>query len=106
MPLKDEHVQFLKNVLIPLHKVSTLSQYHQQLAYCMTQFIQKDPTLAATAIGGLLKFWPKTSCTKELLFINELEELLELTGTSQLEAIIVCHVLLVCVSYCLLLSVN
>lgn len=88
MPLKEEHVEFLKNVLIPLHKVTTLSQFHQQLAYCMTQFVQKDPSLAASAIGGLLKFWPATSCNKELLFINELEELLELTGTEQLKLII------------------
>lgn len=88
LPLKEEHVFFLRNVLIPLHKVSTLSQFHQQLAYCVTQFIQKDPSLASVVIGGMLKFWPATSCQKELLFLNELEEVLELTGTQQLEKVI------------------
>jgi len=88
LPLKDEHVTFLRNVLIPMHKVNTLSQFHQQLAYCVTQFIQKTPQLASLVIGGMLKFWPATSCQKEILFLNELEEVLELTGTQQLEKVI------------------
>jgi len=88
LPLKEEHVLFLRNVLIPMHKVSFLSQFHAQLAYCVTQFIQKDPSLAAAVIGGMLKFWPTVSCQKELLYLNELEEVLELTGTQQLEKVI------------------
>jgi len=88
LPLKDEHTRFLRNVLIPMHKVGTLSQFHAQLAYCITQFIQKDPSLAATVIGGMLKFWPAVCCQKELLFLNELEEVLELTGSIQLEKVI------------------
>jgi len=55
LPLKDEHTQFLRNVLIPMHKVNTLTQFHAQLAYCITQFIQKDPQLSTTVIGGMLK---------------------------------------------------
>jgi len=88
LPLKEEHVLFCRNVLIPMHKVMFLSQFHAQLAYCVTQFIQKDPSLAASVIGGMLKFWPTVSCQKELLYLNELEEVLELTGTQQLEKVI------------------
>eukprot|EP00485_Elphidium_margaritaceum_P024313 CAMPEP_0202712960 /NCGR_PEP_ID=MMETSP1385-20130828/47589_1 /ASSEMBLY_ACC=CAM_ASM_000861 /TAXON_ID=933848 /ORGANISM="Elphidium margaritaceum" /LENGTH=505 /DNA_ID=CAMNT_0049373161 /DNA_START=392 /DNA_END=1909 /DNA_ORIENTATION=+ len=88
LPLKEEHILFLRNVLIPMHKVSFLSQFHAQLAYCVTQFIQKDPSLASSVLGGMLKFWPSVSCQKELLFLNELEEVLELTGTQQLERVI------------------
>jgi serine/threonine-protein phosphatase 2A regulatory subunit B' len=88
LPLKMEHKKFLRNVLIPMHKVKTLSQFHQQLAYCVTQFIDKDPALASVVIGGMLKFWPATSSQKELLFLNELEEVLELTSTQQLEKVI------------------
>jgi len=88
LPLKEEHVLFCRNVLIPMHKVQFLSQFHAQLAYCVTQFIQKDPSLAASVIGGMLKFWPTVSCQKELLYLNELEEVLELTGTAQLEKVI------------------
>jgi len=77
LPLKEEHVKFLKTVLIPLHKVRTFTQFSQQLAYCVTQFIDKDPSLASIVIKGLLTFWPRQSATKEQLFLNELEEVLE-----------------------------
>jgi len=88
-PLKEEHQRFLRNVLVPLHKVSTLSQYHAQLAYCVVQFIEKDPRLSCIIVGGLLKFWPIITCQKELLYLSELEEVLEMTEQPQFEKLIV-----------------
>jgi len=88
-PLKEEHQRFLRNVLVPLHKVECLSQYHAQLAYCVVQFIEKDPRLSCVIVGGLLKFWPINSCSKELLYLSELEEVLEMTEQPQFEKLIV-----------------
>jgi len=45
LPLKPEHRMFLLRVLIPLHKTKTLNQYQAQLAYCVVQFMEKDPSL-------------------------------------------------------------
>lgn len=45
VPLKEEHKQFLMRVLLPLHKVKSVSMYHAQLAYCVIQFLEKDSTL-------------------------------------------------------------
>ena len=45
LPLKEEHKIFLLKVLMPLHKVKSLSVYHPQLAYCVVQFLEKDPSL-------------------------------------------------------------
>ena len=45
LPLKEEHKVFLLKVLLPLHKVKSLSVYHPQLAYCVVQFLEKDPSL-------------------------------------------------------------
>lgn len=45
----------------------------------MTQFVDKDPQLAVPVLSGLIKYWPRTNSSKEVLFLNELEELLELT---------------------------
>lgn len=45
LPLKEEHKIFLLRVLLPLHKVKSLSVYHPQLAYCVVQFLEKDPSL-------------------------------------------------------------
>jgi len=50
LPLKDEHKQFLLKVLLPLHKVKSLSVYHPQLAYCVVQFLEKDPNLTEPVI--------------------------------------------------------
>merc|ERR1740117_2900971 len=46
LPLKEEHKQFLMKALLPLHKVRYVNLYHQQLSYCVTQFVEKDPKLA------------------------------------------------------------
>lgn len=78
VPLKEEHKVFLQRILIPLHKAHSLNLYHPQLTYCIVQFIDKDPTLAEPIIKGLVKFWPKTCSTKEILFLNELEEILDI----------------------------
>jgi len=87
VPLKAEHQRFLRMVLIPLHKVKHLSQFHQQLAYCVTQFIEKDPKLGSEVIHGLLRFWPVQSSSKELLFLNELDEILELTQRDEIQKV-------------------
>lgn len=77
LPLKEEHKVFLLKVLLPLHKVKSLSVYHPQLAYCVVQFLEKDPSLTEPVIMTLLKFWPKVHSPKEVMFLNELEEILD-----------------------------
>ncbi|KAF3989324.1 hypothetical protein FT663_03077 [Candidozyma haemuli var. vulneris] len=77
LPLKEEHKIFLIRVLMPLHKVKSLSLYHPQLAYCIVQFLEKDPTLTEDVIMGLLKFWPKINSPKEVMFLNEIEDIFE-----------------------------
>jgi serine/threonine-protein phosphatase 2A regulatory subunit B' len=77
LPLKDEHKTFLTRVLLPLHKVQSLSLYHPQLAYCVVQFLEKDAALADDVVGGLLRYWPKVNSPKEVMFLNEMEEILD-----------------------------
>ncbi|CAB4068596.1 PPP2R5 [Lepeophtheirus salmonis] len=63
LPLKPEHIQFL--------------------SYCVVQFLEKDPTLTEQVIKGLLKFWPKTCSHKEVMFIGEIEEILDVIDPTQ-----------------------
>ena len=79
LPLKHEHKLFLRKVLIPMHKVRSLHHFHQQLSYCVSQFVDKDPELAVPVLSGLLQYWPISNSSKEVLFLNELEQILELT---------------------------
>ncbi|KAB0345969.1 hypothetical protein E2I00_001351, partial [Balaenoptera physalus] len=78
-----EHKQFLVKVLIPLHTVRSLSLFHAQLAYCIVQFLEKDPSLTEPVIRGLMKFWPQTCSQKEVMFLRELEEILDVIEPSQ-----------------------
>jgi serine/threonine-protein phosphatase 2A regulatory subunit B' len=87
LPLKEEHKQFLARALLPLHKPKCLPLYHQQLSYCVTQFVEKDPRLAEVVIRGLLRFWPLTNSHKEVLFLGELEEVLELTQLDEFKKV-------------------
>lgn len=89
LPLKKEHKMFLLRVLIPLHKPKSVGVYHQQLTYCIVQFVEKEPKLAGTVIKGLLKYWPVTSSQKQLMFLSELEELLEMINMEEFETIMV-----------------
>eukprot|EP01066_Platyproteum_vivax_P007604 Platyproteum_vivax@DN3009_c0_g1_i1.p1 len=87
LPLKEEHKQFLEKSLIPLHKAKTLNPFHQQLTYCMAQYVEKDPRLAEPIVSGLLRFWPITNTPKEVLFLNEVEEILELTQPPEFQRV-------------------
>ncbi|XP_006339090.1 serine/threonine protein phosphatase 2A 57 kDa regulatory subunit B' beta isoform-like [Solanum tuberosum] len=85
LPMKEEHKLFLVRALIPLHKPKTVAMYHQQLSYCIVQFVEKDYKLSDTVIRGLLKYWPVTNCQKEVLFLQELEEVLETTQAAEFQ---------------------
>lgn len=85
LPLKEEHKLFLVRALIPLHKPKCIPMYHQQLSYCITQFVEKDCKLADTIIRGLLKYWPVTNSSKEVMFLGELEEVLEATQPAEFQ---------------------
>ncbi|KAF9587551.1 hypothetical protein IFM89_004009 [Coptis chinensis] len=85
LPLKEEHKLFLVRALIPLHKPKCVTMYHQQLSYCITQFVEKDFKLADTVIRGLLKYWPITNSSKEVMFLGELEEVLEATQAAEFQ---------------------
>ncbi|CAP59521.1 Serine/threonine protein phosphatase 2A regulatory subunit [Caenorhabditis elegans] len=87
LPLKEEHKTFLLRVLLPLHKVKSLSVYHPQLAYCVVQFIEKDSSLTEPVISGMLRFWPKQHSPKEVMFLNELEEVLDVIEPNEFQKI-------------------
>ncbi|KAH8549887.1 putative B-type regulatory subunit of protein phosphatase 2A [Umbelopsis sp. PMI_123] len=87
LPLKEEHKTFLTRVLIPLHKVKSLSLYHPQLAYCVVQFLEKDQALTEEVVMGLLRYWPKINSPKEVMFLHEIEEILDLVEPIEFQKI-------------------
>mgnify|MGYP003387054697 FL=1 len=87
IPLKKEHLQFLEKALIPLHKPRSVALYHPQLSYCISQYVEKDPETICTILKGLIRFWPWNSSSKQVLFLNELEEIMELCRGDQINQI-------------------
>lgn len=77
IPLKEEHKLFLMRVLLPLHRTKGMPAYHRKLAYCVSQFMQKEPVLGGVVVRGILRYWPVTNSHKEVLLLGELEELVE-----------------------------
>lgn len=88
VPLRDEHVIFFNNIIIPLHKVQTCSQFYEQLLRCSMLFLTKDRTLAIPLLEGLLKYWPFANCIKETLFLTELQEVLEVCEVDKISHLI------------------
>lgn len=83
LPLKEEHKTFLTRVLLPLHKAKSLALYHPQLAYCVVQFLEKDSALTEEVLLGLLRYWPKVNSPKEVMFLNEVEEILDVIEANE-----------------------
>ncbi|ODV92780.1 hypothetical protein CANCADRAFT_12650, partial [Tortispora caseinolytica NRRL Y-17796] len=77
LPLKAEHKNFLLRALMPLHKAHSLPVFHAQLSYCVLQFVEKDRTLGKDVVLSLLRYWPKVNSSKEVLFLSELEDIIE-----------------------------
>ena len=87
IPLRQEHVEFFKNTVIPLHKVKRTGHMNQ-LMHCAQLFLNKERRLAGPLIEGLLRYWPFGNSPKEMLFLNELLESLEVCEVSSLSPLI------------------
>jgi len=73
MPLKEESRALLVNVLLPLLKVEWLGMFHPQLSECIKKFLEKDNKLTYEVLLVLLRHWPFSSASKQVLFLSELE---------------------------------
>jgi len=83
-PLHIEHIEFMHKIMIPLHMNRSLKHYHHHLSFCMLHYVDKEPSLCTPVIKGLLRFWPTQSSEKELMFIQELEEILDISSRQYL----------------------
>ena len=70
LPLKEEHVRFLHEYLLPLlqggYSKDGLIGYHPQLSYCITQFVEKDHKFAVPVLFAIIHWWPRTHSGKEV----------------------------------------
>uniref|UniRef100_A0A674ET38 Serine/threonine protein phosphatase 2A regulatory subunit n=1 Tax=Salmo trutta TaxID=8032 RepID=A0A674ET38_SALTR len=83
LPLKAEHKQFLMKVLIPMHTGKGLALFHAQLAYCVVQFLEKDPTLTEP----ITPHTGADTCKKKVMYLGEIEEILDVIEPTQFKKI-------------------
>ncbi|KAA8495844.1 Serine/threonine-protein phosphatase 2A 56 kDa regulatory subunit delta isoform [Porphyridium purpureum] len=87
IPLKEDHRNFLQHTLIRLHLPSSLPSYHVQLCFCLIQFIRKEPELVVHITYSLIRYWPVTHSRKAVMFLNELEEIMEFVVPDQFDEV-------------------
>lgn len=77
VPIKAEHETLLCRALVPLHKSRDVTMFQPQLQFCMVQYVEKEGRFADPVVKGILKYWPFSSSAKAVLFLGEIEEVLE-----------------------------
>jgi len=87
LPLKEEHKIFLQKTLIPLHKMEAYCNYHVQLTYCLAKFLAKDPHFTLLIFQNILRVWPIADSTKQILLLEEIDELLYYADLKELRLI-------------------
>ena len=85
VPLKQEHIHFLRRTLLPLHRARSLSSFYAQLVYCVVQFIEKEPSLTEEVVFTLLRMWPHQCSTKQVMLLGEFEEICDVIDPKQFE---------------------
>ena len=87
VPLKQEHIHFLRRTLLPLHRAKSLSNFYAQLVYCVVQFIEKEPSLTEEIVFTLLRMWPHQCSAKQAMLLGEFEEICDVIDPKQFENI-------------------
>lgn len=87
VPLKKEHLVFLERALLPLFKPKAMVSYYNELLYCTIQYMEKEAEAAVAIVNGLVRYWPWSCSSKQVLFVTTLEEVMERIHTEQLEAV-------------------
>ena len=86
LPIRPEHIHFLKHCLIPLHKLDKLSEFSGTLTRGMVLMISREPKLCTLVvlcvriekkiIQGILHYWPKSNIQNEVILLDELERII------------------------------
>ncbi|CAG9315979.1 unnamed protein product [Blepharisma stoltei] len=69
---------FAYSVLLPLHKVQTVILFHKFLMKCCRKYQRINNEFVNSWIEAIVRYWPYGNSSKELLFLNELDEALKL----------------------------
>uniref|UniRef100_A0A7S4K9J7 Serine/threonine protein phosphatase 2A regulatory subunit n=1 Tax=Odontella aurita TaxID=265563 RepID=A0A7S4K9J7_9STRA len=84
LPVKSSNIHALEHILIPLHRPRNLASFHRNLVDCMLEHAKKERKATKLIIRSLLRLWPWANPPKQILFLGEMEELMELLSIQQM----------------------
>lgn len=89
LPLREDHITSLKRTLLPLLKVDNydLTLFFPELSYCILQFLEKEPTLYEEITFRVIQYWPHMCSSKQMMFIDLLEEIIDVADPADFEKI-------------------
>lgn len=83
LELGDAPKEFFTKLLLPLHKQQVIRDFHPQLMRCIRAHAEMDARLTYDIVSSLLQVWPESASWKQVLFLDELETVLQLTPRIQ-----------------------
>ena len=89
VPIKQENIVFLMKIIIPLHSCKTIIFFHEHVVECLAMLIRKEKETTQIIVLGLLKYWPKNHENKAMLYLAEMEGILDGIGQEQFELVMV-----------------
>lgn len=69
-------MEVVERVVTPLHRLNSYITFAPQLVYLCSQVVSRQPSLLPPLLRSLLHCWPRSNSEKEVLFLEEVEELL------------------------------
>jgi serine/threonine-protein phosphatase 2A regulatory subunit B' len=76
VPLHRENEDLFAKILLPLHISPHVHMWHTPLVSASGFFISKNSVHSLDLFDMLLTYWPVTSPTKQILYLNEIEALI------------------------------
>lgn len=78
----EKRERYLLRILLPLHKVASISSLFSQLVNAIELYLLRDAGLIEPVLCAMIRFWPKTCTQKEVMFIDAIDDYLSMTNAS------------------------
>jgi hypothetical protein len=75
-PLTCDAIDSSRRDILPLHCRGNYSEFHRQSVQLMLRFVAKGDSLLALTVSFLHRHWPTIDKSKQILFMNEYEEIM------------------------------
>ena len=87
IPLRDEHISFFKEIIIPLHYLDSYKKFNLYLRDCALKFMIKEKKLIILLLEGILSHWPFKDNKKQKLLYEEIKEIIKISDINTIEPI-------------------